>query len=93
MFSKSSLIPPRYLFAGQSFQSIKAAAISDLYLLNENTNGSSGFLTQCQGRHSVGGWCCIKLGSEKPGNQSEVVNPGDVEEHQFWQGVSGESQS
>lgn len=33
---------------------------------------------------SVGGWCCIKLRSEKPSNQSEVVNTEDVEEHQFW---------
>lgn len=50
MFSKSSLIPPRYLFADPSSQSMKAAAISELYLLNENTNGSSSFLARRQGR-------------------------------------------
>lgn len=68
MFSKSSLIPPRYLFADPSSQSMKAAAISELYLLNENTNGSSSFLARRQGRQQgvgvgAGGrwWCRIQL--------------------------------
>lgn len=35
---------------------MKAAAISELYLLNENTNGSGSSLAGCQGRqHGVGG--------------------------------------
>lgn len=81
MFSKSSLIPPRYLFADPSSQSMKAAAISELYLLNENTNGSSSFLARRQGRQQgvgmgvgVGGrwWCRIQLCPEKPGNHGEA---------------------
>lgn len=90
MFSKSPLIPPRYLFADRSFQSIKAAAISDLYLLNENTNGSSGFLAWRQGRWRGGG-CCIQLQSEEPSSQSEAVKGKDAEKHQCQQGMGLES--
>lgn len=41
----------------------------------------------------VGGWCCIRLWSEKPSNGSEVVSREDVNKHQIWQGMSLESQS
>lgn len=81
MFSKSSLIPPRYLFADQSFPSIKAAAISDLYLLNENTNGSRGFLAWCRGSVEGGGWFGFQLPSEEPSRLSKAVNRSDAEKH------------
>ena len=89
MFSKSSLIPPRYLFADQSFQSIKAAAISDLYLLNENTNGSPGSLDWCQGSAvgGRGGWYGLQLWSEEPSSLSEAVNRNCAEKHRFQHGM------
>lgn len=43
-------------------------------------------------RGSFGGWCCFKLGSEKPSNPSEVGSTEDVEELQFWHGMGLESQ-